>query len=65
MRCSLRAVLVVTGVILLAACAEQEMDLPETGEAAHAPAVTPAAPADSTGGHDTHGADSVATTTSH
>ncbi|MEX2281284.1 MAG: hypothetical protein WEE89_02225 [Gemmatimonadota bacterium] len=65
MRYSLRAVLALTGVILLAACAEQEMDLPETSEAAHAPAAAPSTPADTTGGHDAHGVDSVATTTSH
>ena len=69
MRYSLRAVLAFSGLLLLAACAEQEMDAAETGNAEHAPAappvVTPAPAPDSAGGHDAHGTNPVPTTTSH
>ncbi len=66
---SVHAVLAVTAVLLLAGCAEQEMDAAEMGNASHvptaAPSATPAHPADSSAAHGVHGADSVSTTTSH
>ena len=69
MRYSLLAVLAVSGLFLLTACAEQEMDAAETGNAEHAPAVaptvTPGHAPDSAGGHDAHGTNPVPTTTSH
>ncbi len=65
MRRSLRAVTKVAFLFSVIACAEQEMDSAETGEA-HTPAVAPTTvtPADTTGGHGAR-ADTLPTTTTH